>query len=306
MRDPLSSSLGFVGSPLDRAGERRQDEAWLGARLADPESLFLPLWRLKPLLAEAEGRLSPVFVDRARIAARLERARPVLLGLRKGRAHYALDVSDEAEAVFAAFGRFEEIRQIAGRIAGPDGAILAAARSLIDWHARNGFCAVCGGRTEAAQGGYLRQCAACSAQHFPRTDPVAIALIHRGARCLLGRQARFPPGMFSALAGFVEPAETIEEAVRREVLEETGIRVGRVSYAMSQPWPFPSSLMIGCFGEAESEEIRVDKTELEDARWFTRAEVLRALDGGAPVSAPPPIAVAHHLIARWARGGDSD
>lgn len=177
----------------------------------------------------------------------------------------------------------------------------AHARSLVDWHARHGFCAVCGAATEPRSGGSSRKCAACGADHFPRTDPVAIVVVTHGERCLLGRSGRFQGNLYSALAGFIEPGESIEEAVRREIKEEAGIEVGAVRYIASQPWPFPSSLMIGCLADARSEDIRLDEEELEDARWFERGLIRDVLSGVArEISVPQPFAIARHLIETWA------
>jgi NAD+ diphosphatase len=179
--------------------------------------------------------------------------------------------------------------------------VAAHARSITDWHARHQFCAACGSKTVYTAGGSHRRCIDCSTEHFPRTDPVAIAVVGRGDRCLLGRGPGWPATMYSALAGFVEPGETLEEAVRREVQEESGIIVGAVRYVKSQPWPFPSSLMIGCVADAESEEVTIDHAELEDVRWFSLDEVLRALAGeDGDLFIPPPFAVAHHLVRAWA------
>jgi NAD+ diphosphatase len=178
--------------------------------------------------------------------------------------------------------------------------LLAQAKALFNWHRTHGFCARCGAATYPAPSRLRRDCPACAAQHFPRTDPVVIMLVTRGDNCLLGRQARFVPGMYSCLAGFVSQGETIEDAVRREVVEEAGIRVERVRYLTSQPWPFPSSLMIGCLAKATSTEITIDATELEDAKWFTKAEARAALAGNGPFLVSPPFAISHTLLETWA------
>jgi len=219
-------------------------------------------------------------------------------------------LNDRAAARLAGNALYRDLRSCAHRMSMGDTGIMAQARSLIDWHNRHGFCAVCGGPTTMARGGAMRRCSdpACAAQHFPRVDPVAIMLVVQDGKCLMGRQSHFPPGMYSALAGFIEPGETLEDAVRREVMEEAGIRVGRVDYVMSQPWPFPSSLMIGCVAEGLSDEITIDEHELETARWITKAEAAAALNRGNPYDnegevadlfIPPPIAIAHHLLREW-------
>jgi NAD+ diphosphatase len=198
-------------------------------------------------------------------------------------------------------------------LAPADLATYGVARALVDWHARHRFCARCGARTRLVKGGWQRDClpreeGGCEAQHFPRTDPVTIMLVEHSGRLLLGRQPRFPPKAFSALAGFVEPGETIEEAVAREVFEEAGVRVRDVRYIATQPWPFPSQLMIGCYCTAVNDRLTIDKTELDDARWFTRAEVQNAMMAGRdgamqdeliPFVPPPPVAIAHHLLKWW-------
>lgn len=295
----------FAGSPLDRAANLRRDADWLKNISADADSRFVPFWDLKPLISPGDA---PAIRWLGR--AVLSQDDPgIFLGLGDGIAHFAIDVgSGEAtKSALEAHGEFIDLRTIAPRIAAPETAILAQARSLVDWHARHRFCAQCGQGTEIAEGGGSRHCSNqdCGAQHFPRTDPVAIMLVTSGERCLLGRNGRFPEGFLSALAGFIETGETIEEAVRREILEEAGIEVGAVRYFASQPWPFPSSLMIGCFAEALSTDITVDTEELEEARWIERAEIKDILEGRSdgPVFLPPPLAIAHHLIKDWALGG---
>ncbi len=184
-----------------------------------------------------------------------------------------------------------------------DAAIWGGARALLSWHARHRFCAACGAATAVTKAGWARRCPACATEHFPRVDPVVIMLAAHGDSVLLGRQPRFPPRRFSALAGFVEPGESLEEAVRRELMEEAGVPTAAVRYVASQPWPFPSSLMVACIAEATATAITLDETELDDARWFTRAEAAAAMagDGHAPFIAPPPFAIAHTLLAHWLR-----
>jgi len=178
---------------------------------------------------------------------------------------------------------------------------IAMAKSMVTWHQRHGFCANCGTRSAMKEGGWKRDCPNCKTEHFPRTDPVVIMLVTSGDKCLLGRQKHFPAGMWSCLAGFVEVAETVEDAVRREIFEESGIRCTDVSYYMTQPWPYPSSLMIGCVARATNEDIIVDRSELEDARWFDRAEATLMLKREHPdgLAGPHPFAIAHHLLGRW-------
>jgi NAD+ diphosphatase len=229
----------------------------------------------------------------------------VFLGLDEERAVFALDISaapdPEGTGPLVGVGHFRDLRAAASLLPSHDAAILGQAKALIDWHQRHGFCPRCGAPTKLTDAGYRRLCGQCGAEHFPRTDPVVIMLALDGERCLVGRGRQFPHYMFSALAGFIEPGETIEEAVRREVFEETGIRTGRVSYHATQPWPFPSSLMIGCFAEALNSDIRVDGNELAEARWLDRGAA-RALLAGETIEGiriPPPLAIAHHLIKAW-------
>jgi NAD+ diphosphatase len=299
----MSDSIAFAGSPLDRCAVERRDAAWLEGRLSDPATRFLPLWKLDPLVKVGESRA--LAWARRELFDDVElSAQPVLLGLDGDVAHFAVDVSSLAEPLPAlgleGLAKFEELRAIGSELAPAEVAIVAHARSLTDWHQRHRHCAECGGATLPVLAGAHRRCPDCSAEHFPRTDPVAIAAVVRGDRCLLGRGHHWPDTMYSALAGFVEQGETIEEAVRREVREESGIAVGEVRYVKSQPWPFPSSLMIGCIAEAESEELVVDTAELADARWFSEDEIRAALaERPGPLFVPPPFAIANHLLRAW-------
>jgi NAD+ diphosphatase len=298
----------FAGNPLDRADVYRRDQEWLEAQAANPQSRFLPLWQLNVLIqTESETRLGwvhPVTIARLNIAVP-----PVFLGLLDNVAHFAIDVSQlgdpRHELNLDEAWRFEEARDAATALSPAESGILAQSRSQLDWHRRHQFCSVCGQRTEQGRGGQVRKCPACKAEHFPRTDPVAIMLVIDGERCLLGqsRGRLSRTGMYSALAGFMDQGECIEEAVRREVKEEAGIEVGQVRYHSSQPWPFPSSLMIGCHAQALTTDIHKDDEEMTDVRWFERADVLLALKGDHPeLRVPAPIAIAHHLIRAWAEG----
>jgi NAD+ diphosphatase len=300
----------FAGNPLDRVSQRRQDAGWVASLLADPATRLLPLHDLKPRVRHA----SAADLDWQSVAPwrhLIEAGSTlILLGIRDGRAYFALDATpaefqpeDNTVAMDA--------RAVAPLIDGGEAAILAEARSLIDWHARHRFCARCGTPSVVASGGWMRHCPSCKAHHFPRVDPVVIMLAVKGEHCLLGRGLRRVGARFSCLAGFMEPGETLEEAVRREILEESGIQIGRVRYLASQPWPFPSSLMMGFLAEALSEEITIDPDELAEARWFEREEV-RAMversrsDDPLPglATLPPPLAIGHQIARRWAFGID--
>ncbi|MCP4002734.1 MAG: NAD(+) diphosphatase [bacterium] len=298
--------LAFTGNPLDRANNIRRDEKWLKEQLESEESRFLPVWKLNVLVKSASAP-ELAWARKGMCESMNPHTGAVLLGLREGIAHFAVDVSsiEKPEDALGLNGvaHFAEPRATAATLPHGEAGIMAQARSLIDWHARHRFCPKCGSNTSVKDAGHMRECDDCDAEHFPRTDPVVIMLVESGERCLLGRQAGWPPSMFSALAGFVEHGETLEEAVRREVHEESGIEVGDVRYHASQPWPFPSSLMMGCMARALSEKIVVDRHELEDARWFEREKVLRAVrEPGSDKSffVPPPMAIAHELIRAWA------
>lgn len=302
----------FSGNPLDRVSEKRGDAEWVEAKRRDPSSFVLPMWRLQPFILGPENAREGLEAGFLRPGLAEPLAGPdgvsILLGLENGHAYFGLDISaarDPAnEGPLAGLGHFREMRGASMLLPAKDVAILGQAKAMIDWHQRHSFCPRCGAPTSIADAGYKRVCANCKAEHFPRTDPVVIMLATHGDACLVGRGKQFPRGMYSALAGFIEPGETIEEAVRRELMEEAGVKTGRVSYYATQPWPFPSSLMIGCFAEAESLDIQVDENELSEALWLDRDKV-RAILGGDQSHGmwlPPAIAIAHHLIRTWAEG----
>lgn len=276
--------------------------------LAAPDARFVVCHEGRFLVAGDEPP-TPAFLDPAQAAAlRAAGAFCAFLGLDQEAARFALDTSGdarlaEAAAAQAPGARFESLRGVAGRMAAAEAALLAYASGLLYWHARHRFCGVCGAPTEARAGGHQRLCTnpACAAEHFPRTDPAVIMLVTDGARCLLGRQRRWPEGLYSTLAGFVEPGESLEEAVRREVREEAGVRVGAVRYHSSQPWPFPGSVMLGFVARAETTTIAVDGDELEDARWFTREALLRAA-AAQEIRLPNPYSIARRLVEDWLAG----
>lgn len=305
----------FTGNPLDRAAAARRDPDWVRARLEDRASRFLPLRDLRPLLRDDAGGLTIAWKS-GQVAGQpgAPEADPqtVLLGVdAKGTAHFAIDVRPgDPVADLPAGESFTDTRGAAASLPVSESAIVAQARSLLSWHRDHPICSRCGSASIAVEAGYARRCtrAECSASHFPRTDPVVIVMVVRGDAALLGRSVRhppFPPGLYSCLAGYIEPGESVEEAVRREIREEAGIEIGQVIYHSSQPWPFPSSLMIGCFGEAVSSAVHLDPAEVEDARWFDRTEVSRALARWPETSGvrlPPPLTAAHRLVKAWLDG----
>ncbi len=320
----MLDGLGFVADPLDRATERREDLEAVADLRARADARAVLIARDMPVLMKTGDGLDPL-PPAGEIEALGGAQVEALLGLLPdGRPVFAALLGDEAvvEESNASDGfldrrtlvfpgradlRPTDLRSIAagGIVPAWQASMLAAAKALMHWHARRRFCSNCGSLTGVSAAGWRRECPNCGMHHFPRTDPVVIMLAVDGEDCLLGRQPRFPKGMYSALAGFVEPGETIEAAVRREILEESGVVCGEVRYFASQPWPFPASLMIGCFAEARSRAVRIDRTELDDARWFSRAETLALLEKRHPegFTAPIPMAIAHHLLKRWARGG---
>ena len=299
----------FAGNPLDRAGDLRNDPSWLAVQQARDDASALVLWEGRPLIEEHADGPRLVWLQFGH-ALDLVPDRQLFLGLWKDAPVFAVEFEgsiDPASGPVAGLGAFHEMREAAALLSGAEAAMAGAAKSLFDWRRRHGFCAACGQPSKDACGGWKRVCAACGTEHFPRTDPVTIMLaIHRGPdgpdsdRCLLGRQASWPPGRMSALAGFLEPGESIEEACAREIHEEAGLTVTAVRYHSSQPWPFPSQLMIGLFAEVSDDQATPDQTELEAVAWLTRAEARAVLAGEHPaIQAPPPFAIAHSLIQAW-------
>ncbi len=299
----------FAGNPLDRASDRRGDQAWLAAQLASSDSLGLALWNGKPFIEKTKDGGVQIAYLPARLVGELAGGpeRLLFMGLWKETAVFAVDLegsSDPAHGPLQGLGEFADLRQVALQLPATDAGILATAKSMFEWRRRHQYCAACGKPSDAKDGGWKRQCPACEAEHFPRTDPVVIMLPTHGDRCMLGRQEIWPKGMFSALAGFLEPGESIEEACARELAEEAGLRTRTVRYHSTQPWPYPSSLMIGLIADVEDDEGTPDQTELSEIRWFTRDEARRLLKGEIDgVFCPPPLAIAHQLLKAWAEEG---
>ena len=301
----------FVSNVLDRAAHLRGHDDKLLALESNPAARAYVVHR-DSLVVKCEngGSRALLSIDEAlKFGAN---SGTIFLGLRDGAAVFGMGISQAAAEKL--IGREDvavtELRGMAMQGIVPSGELsaIAMAKSLVTWHQRHGYCANCGTRTAMKEGGWKRECPNCKAEHFPRTDPVVIMLVTAGEKCLLGRQKQFPEGMYSCLAGFVEAAETIEDAVRREIFEESGIRCTDVSYYMTQPWPYPSSLMIGCAARALNEDIVVDRTELEDARWFSRDEARSMLVRQHPdgLAGPHPFAIAHHLVGRWVHAHTRD
>jgi NAD+ diphosphatase len=296
--------LGYTDSRIERAAELRSDVAAIAALARDPGAGTYVIGGEWIVARKGSPLNEPLFTP-GEAQALGPAAETVFLGLLDGAPRFGHGLAPQLAETLK--GREDlhvtDLRSIAvqGLVAAEHLPPIAEAKAVLHWHARHRFCPNCGAATQAVQGGWRRDCPQCKAEHFPRTDPVVIMLAIDGARCLLGRSPRFVPTMWSCLAGFVEPGESIEDAVHRETREEAGIACGRVAYFASQPWPFPASLMIGCHAEALTHDIVVDREELEDARWFTRGEVETMLMRKHPqgLTTPPPVAIAHHIIRAW-------
>ena len=308
--DPVNT---FAGNPLDRVGDLRADPVWLAEQEAHPEALSMVMWEGKVLLEEGPDgpRLAWIALPHARdlVADRL-----LFLGLWKSAPVFAIEFEasvDPADGPVQGLGAFTDMRSAAAVLPGVEAAMAGTAKSLFDWRRRHGFCGNCGHESANGNGGWKRLCPACGTEHFPRVDPVTIMLpVYLGGPeplCLLGRQAAWPEGRMSALAGFLEPGETIEEACAREIKEESGLTVTAVRYHSSQPWPFPSQLMIGLIAEVSDDQAAPDQTELEAVAWLTRAEAAAVVAGTHPsIKAPAPFAIAHILIKAWVEEGGVD
>ncbi|MEM1390430.1 MAG: NAD(+) diphosphatase [Pseudomonadota bacterium] len=299
-----SNDIPLASHPIDRAAHHRTDEAWLEAAFTGDTALVFLMQKGQPLVAADGQSLVWLGPEVAQLQPQAER---VFLGVDKAenpifavnmREGFRLDGS-----LIEGTGEFRDMRGAAGMLSPMQSNLAATARSILEWHRSHRFCSKCGDESEVAEAGWKRVCRSCGAEHFPRTDPVAIMLATHEDKCLLGRQAAWPAGFWSALAGFVEPGETLEQAAARELEEEAGIKAdpAKAEYLFCQPWPFPSSLMVGILIEADTTEISVEQDELEAARWITRQEARQVLAGEHPeIYAPPPMAVAHHILKVWA------
>jgi NAD+ diphosphatase len=290
----------FAGAFVDRIGERRKDPDWLAEAVRSDDSCFVPVWGDKCLIGGEP--MQAVLLSRRQVAAIVNDEDLIFLGLFRNRPAFALPLSESTVMPFPELGEFHDLRYLGTVLPADEANLVAHARALVLWHASQVFCGVCGSSARPEAAGNSRVCLNddCRREIFPRVDPAIIVLVANGDRCLLGRQVSWPEGRYSTIAGFVEPGESLEDAVRREVYEETNIRVGKVSYHSSQPWPFPSSLMLGFMAEALSRDIHLNDGELEDAQWFSRKE----LASGFP-KLPFRISIARRLVDHWlAMGND--
>ncbi len=286
----------YSANGFDRAGERRADADWIAAARAEPGSLVVPLSGLRVLVDGPEEAPRALFATAADLGIELGEA-SVFLGTLDGRAVFSV----EAEERSLGTAHYVELRSVGTLLPAAEGGLLAYARAMAHWHARHRYCGACGTENRIDQGGHARRCPACGNETFPRTDPAVIVLVTFGERCLLGRSTRFPPGMYSTFAGFVEPGESLEDTLARELLEEVGVPVAEIVYRSSQPWPFPQSLMLGFRARARSEAFRIDDSEIVDARWLSRDELKD--EERRPVRLPGADSIARFLIDEWLAEG---
>lgn len=293
---PRSHPNILAGPYLERAAQLRKDEARLRSVLGDPATLFVPVWRTRSLVSTANGILSAHFVAGAQSFADVAAGEFILLGEFHGRVVFAVEIATEQPPALAPEIEFQDLRMLAGDLPADEAGLLAYARAMIQWRENHRYCGRCGSRTITAEGGHVLRCSnhQCAITVFPRIDPAVIVLVTDGERALLGRQAAWPPGRYSTIAGFVEPGESLEDAVVREVREETGVEVDTVEYHSSQPWPFPSSLMLGYTAHASRTDIHRSDDELEDAQWFSRAQI-----ASGAVALPTTHSISFRLIEDW-------
>ena len=291
----------FAGAFVDRSGERRKDPDWLDEAISSSDSRFVPVWGDQCLVGGEP--LQAQLLRRDQLTSAVSDQELIFLGIFRDHPAFAVPFSAAADAPYADLGEFQELRYLGTILPADEANLVAHARALVLWHASQVFCGVCGAAARPEAAGNSRVCTndTCRREIFPRVDPAIIVLVENGETCLLGRQLNWPEGRYSTIAGFVEPGESVEDAVRREVFEETNIRVGKVSYHSSQPWPFPSSLMLGFTAEARSADIVLNDGELEDARWFSREQLL----SGTP-KLPFRISIARRLVDHWIEQGDGD
>ena len=300
---------------FDRAAHRRLDAAWLAAAMQSPDSYVIPVWQARSLVVAGADLRQRASISADRFDWSLA-SQTVFLGIAEDRPHFGADVSavapEDAQRHFGAHGVFEDLRMIGQLLPNADGALLAYAKGMLWWHDRHRFCGVCGSPTRAVDGGHRRLCTrdGCNTEQFPRSDPAVIMLIEHEDKCLLARGARFPANFISVLAGFVEPGESLEDTVAREVFEECGVRVHDIAYASSQPWPFPSSLMLGFRAKAADPTLNLDPAEILEAGWYTRDFVRSiasnaplSLEPGGPVRIPPKFSISRRLIDDWVAEG---
>jgi NAD+ diphosphatase len=294
----------FAGGHVERAVHRRRDGDWLAATLRSAHAALIPICEELTLIEAHPAQPRPRLLDPHELSSlQLSVSDVVFLGEHEDRPCFAVDCPPHLAEHLRSFGRLESLRRHAAQVQAHHASLLAYARAMVLWHRQHGFCPRCGAPTDLADGGHMRLCSneACRGRQFPRLDPAVIVMVSKGERCLLGRQANWPPGRYSTVAGFVEPGEGLEDAVRREVHEETNIRVEKVRYFSSQPWPFPQSLMLGFFAEALNHDIHLNDQELEDARWFTREEIVDQIHS-AGGSLPMELSIAYRLISAWFDG----
>jgi NAD+ diphosphatase len=296
---PRSRPNVLAGPYVERAAHWRKDEERLRAALADPATWFVPVWQARSaVVASSEGRTAAYFATGAQTFAGLEASSYILLGEFQQHVVFAVVLAGETPPALESGAELHDLRLLAGELPAEEAGLLAYARAMVHWQQHNRFCGRCASPMLAVQGGHVMQCSACGHQQFPRLDPAVIVLVTDGERALLGRQAAWPPGRYSTIAGFVEPGESLEDAVAREVREETGVTVDEVVYHSSQPWPFPSSLMLGFTAHASLTDIDLSDQELEDARWFTRAQI-----AAGEIALPTTHSISFRLIEDWYDGG---